>query len=655
MKENGLIKGHDDMHVKVQKKFPFPNLGEHSEQLEQYKVRKDYSSNEMLSDREKEEKALQQELMKCGTRFNDQYGFPIISEKDQENNDREQNECELENLLENPNIFIDFDEVKEPDDCWGEYDPGFVDSREQEENEVCKELEDLVQIDNLEAENWPDFSQETESESREIEESQVKELLAASTKSDGKEDVKMEGMVSTVRGPYDCALELLAEKDFRYLDSPNGSDQLAVFNERYWELVEDKQLDAMIYDFLTLQERKETDNISRYCGYVRNYLKLECQRRYACGLNRFTENDFNVINNRVVFRNCVFDIKEGTTYSFSNSLPYYMGVCTDYTEADGPTPVYDKLKNDATGGDEDSMEMIDLMIAYLMIPNQSAKCFFIMSYARDSGKSVLGHFIENLFDDGRVKTIDPAHLGSRFAFSGVENIVLMSCLEMSTDRLSKEEVAQFKKITGEKRIRSERKYGHEKTVPIRFKLLLASNGGLVLPAQVQDEAFYRRCIVIPFIKSTPVGQLMSNMPERLEQEKPYIVSKAVKKLKYYFNKEGCIQFPESKLSKKIKYSWGNQAHFEYEFIDLYLQFTGNSEDGIWKEDIYEKYQDFYMQSAKDCSNMVMLTSPELMRAIQNKFPGVRSKKMRRSGLHCEEKKNKACMTCLKWKPNERSE
>ena len=86
MKENGLIKGHDDMRVKVQKKFPFPNLGEHSEQLEQYIVRKDYSPNEMLSDREKEEKALQQGLMKCGTRYNDQYGFPIISEKDQENN-----------------------------------------------------------------------------------------------------------------------------------------------------------------------------------------------------------------------------------------------------------------------------------------------------------------------------------------------------------------------------------------------------------------------------------------------------------------------------------------------------------------------------------------------------------------------------------------
>ena len=430
--------------------------------------------------------------------------------------------------------------------------------------------------------------------------------------------------------PYLYAQKILSEGKYRYIDSPAETEQISTFNGRYWEPLTDKRLKAIVYSKLTEDDRLSINKIQQFCTSVLDFIKHECEEDYYAG-KCFSEKDFDSIKNRVVFQNTVYDVQLRKTMPFDSGLPYYFGVAADYLEDDVDTPYYDKLKRDASGADEDSMDMLDLAIGYLLIPNRSGKCMFVMANARDSGKSLLGSFLARSIEGNRSMTIDPEHLNGRFAYSRAANAVLYTCLEMSTKKLTLGEVREFKKITGDDSLRSEQKYHNEQNIKIRFKLLLATNGGILLEGSVNDPAFYRRVICLPFIKSTPLNKLISNMSAELDKERSAIISKAVRKLHTIINNDGGIVFPESKLSKKMKDNWSKCIRYEEAFMKQAIDVTGNENDMVSKDDIYEAYCYFYESNNLEGKSMRYDRS-NLITFIKDTSELINSKKARRDSV-----------------------
>ena len=178
-------------------------------------------------------------------------------------------------------------------------------------------------------------------------------------------------------------------------------------------------------------------------------------------------------------------------------------------------------------------------------------------------------------------------------------------------------------------------------------MLLATNGGILLEKDVKDEAFYRRTIVIPFVKSMPLNEIMPDMAVYLQQEKSAILSRAARKMKDIIDDDGGILFPESPLSKKIKAMWSGESSYAKEFMEENLEFTGDPEDALPKEDIYRQYREYFRGLS---GNMIMCTKDELMRKIISNYPGVTAKKLRRAGMEdMEEVKLRPCLTGLQWK------
>lgn len=455
---------------------------------------------------------------------------------------------------------------------------------------------------------------------------------------------KVEESLST---PFAYAKKILLEGQYRYLDSPVDTNQICHFNGRYWKLLSRKELMTIAYQAMSEEDRSAEKNIKTFCSAISDFMMYECANSYENG-ERFQEKDLRKIQNRIVFRNCVFDVKQQKMLDFDSRLPYYFGVDADYKENDKSTRYYDKLKYDATGGDKESMDMFDYALAYLLLPNRTGKCLIVMANARDSGKSVLGEFIGKLIEGNRTITIDPEHLSGRFAYGRAVNAILYSCLEMSTRKLSIAEVRELKKITGDTMLRSEQKYEREQNVRIRFKLLLATNTGLILDSSVQDEAFFRRVIVLPFIKSTPLDSLISDMPKRLEKEKDYIISKAVRKFGKIIQDDGGIVFPESQISRELKESWANVGHYWDIFIDKCLITTGLEEDAVPKEDIYEAYR-FFCEYNRLNDKGMMCDSKHLMDKIKTRYPQVDSRRLRRdSVIHPSgEKTPRPCLVGIK--------
>lgn len=447
---------------------------------------------------------------------------------------------------------------------------------------------------------------------------------------------------------YQYALTIMQKESLCFVDEPECSNGISRYNGMYWEMLSDDKLKGLIYESITETDKKQNDNIDRFCKNVAMYIKYEARKTYVSH-NRFQPKKFEKIQNRVVFKNCVYDARTGKVHEFDESLPYYFAVDAEYIEADKETPYYDKIKYDATDGDEESMEMFDLMIAYLMIPNRSAKCFFVMANARDSGKSLLGSFLADMYVGNRTKSIDPEHLAGRFSFANVTECVLLSCLEMNTDRLKKTAVSQFKLITGEKRIRSEAKYKNEQTIPIRFKLLLATNGGIVLPEGMADAAFYRRVIVIPFIKSTPLDRLISNLDKKLQSEKDAILSKCIRKLETHIGKDGGIVFPESKLSMQMKEKWMGGVCLDDEFIQSAFEYTGDTKSRVALEDVEMIYRAFIERKGQDKGAIIITDRKNLVAKIKNVHVGADKDKMRTKVIKRNNQKVSTNAICrIKW-------
>lgn len=418
--------------------------------------------------------------------------------------------------------------------------------------------------------------------------------------------------------PYDLARKVLEKHKIRYLDFLS-TGRLGKYNGKIWEpIINLEELELLVYEQMGEEDRKGQKSIRSFCRKVVEFIQYECMERYKSG-ERFSEEDFKKIENRIVFRNCVYDAKTGEIFPHDAELPYYIGIDADY------------------------------MLSYLMLPNRSAKCYFVMAPARDSGKSVFGHFIESIYMGDRVKTINLEHLAGRFSLSNADSMVLLSGLETGTDRISEAIAAQIKRMTGEDKIRIETKYKNEVNASIRFKLLLATNGGMLLENGIQDKAFYRRTIVIPFINSTPLNEIIADMPLYLQKEKSAILSKAARKIGKIIGDDGGIVFPESEMSRRIKALWSGERLYAKVFIKQNLEFTGNPEDALPKEDIYMRYQEYIKSMPGD---IIICTKDELMKKIINYYSGVTAKKLRRASIeNADDIKPRQCLTGLKWKTN----
>lgn len=447
-------------------------------------------------------------------------------------------------------------------------------------------------------------------------------------------------------GVYEHAKKLMRKFLFSIV---NGL--FCLFEKTYWKHLDDSGLKQLVFEYLDETTKKETTNVETLITNIARYIKHEILKSYNNGTNGFTEDDYQVIENRIVFENCVVDVRTGDKLPFTHKLPYSYKISCDYSEDDLPTPNYDKFKYDATGGDQDSMDMFDLMQAYLLIPNRKGKCFFIMSYAKDSGKSSFGEFIGHYFPKGTVQKVDVEHLGDKFSGAGLERALMVSSFEMPVTRLTKSAIKAIKNFTGENEIEIEAKYKNRITANVKFKILLGSNGGLYLPPGCSDEAFYRRAIVIPFIHSTPLEQLIADMPQKWEAERSAIISKCVRKLSRFINEDGGIVFPESELSKEIKYSWQGKSMVNEKFVKEAITFTAKSEDVIPRDDLEAEYNRYYAEKVlsmkEDCP--MQITKKELIKLIFAVYPHAEAGRVRTKKLGEKDSKPHHCIKGIAWK------
>ena len=240
------------------------------------------------------------------------------------------------------------------------------------------------------------------------------------------------------------------------------------------------------------------------------------------------------------------------------------------------------------------------MVGYLLTADMNAKKFVLLQGVGDSGKSVLGRFISSFFNVDSTASVDIFSLGERFALYGLVGKRINASLDLPSGKLNVQSISIIKQLTGGDALTAEAKY----ETPFKFentcKLVFASNHQL--RTTEVDEAFEKRCLVIPFKYAIPKKQQDHSLSEKLENEKQAIAMKALlhyKNLKNnnyeFIGEEFILQESEIVMSEEKSILF---------FINECCEFS-SQEEKTFTSTLYDAYITFCKDRRLPyCSNIV---------------------------------------------------
>ncbi len=274
------------------------------------------------------------------------------------------------------------------------------------------------------------------------------------------------------------------------------------------------------------------------------------------------EEDKNII----VFNNCIYNAYEQEIHKHNPSYLTLFSINAKYKHGHIETPVFDKFIRsiDVSGEEKKLKELILNMIGYCMCRNADGKCFFYLGTEHNAGKSVLGAFIQELFNENAICNTAIHDLNSRFSLGSLHEKALCISMDLSGTTLSADAVARLKNITGDRRIQTEEKYMPVRSTYHNCKFIFGSN--YPLRTNTSDDAFWSRVVIIPFVKSFEKKEQDTNLLRNLLNEKNEIATLAARSLKRLIDNH--FIFPTTKVSEAMLLKWkGDKTNEIIKFVE----------------------------------------------------------------------------------------
>ena len=272
------------------------------------------------------------------------------------------------------------------------------------------------------------------------------------------------------------------------------------------------------------------------------------------------------------------------------------------------TPVADKFFSDIANGDLNIVERIYQMIGYILVPGNDAKAYFLLQGESNSGKSILGKFLEGYFPPELVTSLDISRLGGQY----LPDALSTSCLNLSMDlpngKMSDKSVAVLKMLTGDDIITHEVKYKDAKPYRNKCKFVFSTN--FPLDMQIYDQAFLNRTVCIPFAKSIPYEKQDPKLLDKLNAERPNITVKAL--ALYYVLRANNFRFSgDDHLRPKVTYRMEPNEIIR-SFFKTHCEITYSDSDFVSTEDLYNEYLAFCRKNGMQALNSMPGFSQRLM-------------------------------------------
>lgn len=391
----------------------------------------------------------------------------------------------------------------------------------------------------------------------------------------------------------------------------NIDGNLCVWNGRFY-----KQLSVTSFaqEVRKLMPQAQQNRISRFSRFKEAYDYMLANEKIK---QKFTSSAMSAAKHMIVFKNGMYEAEENELIPSTPKYPVLFDINANYVEEKHiQTPYMDSIINQATNGDQEVLKRFYQCLGYICAQGNEAKKFFVFGTAPDSGKSIIGEFLGKLLGADHVSSISLNSLGGRFALGTINQKVLNYNMDLPAAELDTGVVQKLKQLTGDARIDCEEKYVQGRTVKHHCKFLFATNHPIRL--RQEDDAFYRRLLLIPFISSVEDSDKDYHLAERIWEERDAIATKAAHAYRKLYQNN--YMFEESQLADSMLDEWrctGENAMMK-QFFNYYFEVDQDDHAAFMPTDlIFKAYQEY---CSKNGENILESDKPFFSKKFRNVFP-----------------------------------
>lgn len=296
------------------------------------------------------------------------------------------------------------------------------------------------------------------------------------------------------------------------------------------------------------------DKVDTKLGNERSLSTISQLHKFLCSDSSMVVEGYKRNKKIAVLQNGIYDVMGEELLPHSHEEVVFSYINANYDEH-GKCPYFDRFLYDVTEGNEILYKRLWMFLGYTFMQTNEAKAFFVMGEAPDSGKSLLGNFIESVYPKKYVSNIALMDFNRNFAMAPLAGSAVNISLDLPSSRLNSGAVSRIKMLTGGDTLNIQKKFVNDFRYENQAKLIFASNFPISLIEP--DNAFWNRLVYLPFDRSVPKARQDRGLAERFQRERDAIISKALHYAKQLVLSDFC--FPTTPYIERKMQEWQGKA------------------------------------------------------------------------------------------------
>jgi len=281
--------------------------------------------------------------------------------------------------------------------------------------------------------------------------------------------------------------------------------------------------------------------------------------------------------------NGVLDVRDRELYEHDPDYLYRSKTPCEY-DSDATAPTFEQFIQQVTPSEMDAKKLQEF-VGYTLLHSQLPfhKALFIVG-PQASGKSTFLDLVRDLLEREAVCSVTPQELIEE-RFAAVDLHGALANIRNDIDDQMLKNTGKFKEIVSGDPIKVEEKRQPTFTIEPTAKHLYAANQ---LPdAAVDDDAFYRRILLVAFPTTIPREQRDPRLDEKLRDELPGVLNWALDGLDRLLDQQGFTGDRGPQATRNTWESWGSSLG---KFKDAAIE--RDPESAVPKEKLYNAYLRF---------------------------------------------------------------
>ncbi|GGA43211.1 phage/plasmid primase, P4 family [Psychrobacillus lasiicapitis] len=290
--------------------------------------------------------------------------------------------------------------------------------------------------------------------------------------------------------------------------------------------------------------------------------------------------DSPVLKNKVNFKNGIYNLQSKKLETHSPEIVTTIQVNANYDES-ATCPHFFQFISDSLSPKD--ILIAQELIGYLLVPETIAEKAFILYGPGRSGKSTFLKLIEYILGKKHISNVPLQDLSQKFRtgllFGKLANIYA----DLPNKAL--QDTGIFKTLVSGDTIVAEEKFQAPFSFRNKSRLLFSCNE---LPANYVDrtDGFFRRLIILPFLKQVDETKIDTKLLNKLEDEVDGIIQWAIIGLERLMNNN--FQFSKSETTEGLLFEYKKQSNNVIWYVSEYCELEVDATE--YSQNLYQHYK-----------------------------------------------------------------